>query len=52
MGQENSLEEEMATHFGLLAWRIPWTGYIVHGILAWRIPWTGYIVHAIAKSWI
>ena len=26
-GQEDPLEEEMATHFSDLAWRIPWTGY-------------------------
>ena len=25
MGQEYSLEEEMATHFSILAWRIPET---------------------------
>ena len=24
-GQENLLEKEMATHSGILAWRIPWT---------------------------
>ena len=24
LGQEDSLEEEMATHSSLLAWRIPW----------------------------
>ena len=24
-GQEDSLEEEMATHSSILAWRIPWT---------------------------
>ena len=23
--QENSLEKEMATHFSILAWEIPWT---------------------------
>ena len=23
-GQENPLEEDMATHSGILAWRIPW----------------------------
>ena len=22
---EDTLEEEMATHFSILAWRIPWT---------------------------
>ena len=25
LGQENPLEEEIATHFSILAWRIPWT---------------------------
>ena len=25
LGQEDSLEEGMATHFSILAWRIPWT---------------------------
>ena len=25
LGQEDPLEEEMATHFSILAWRMPWT---------------------------
>ena len=25
LSQEDSLEEEMATHSSILAWRIPWT---------------------------
>ena len=25
LGQEDSLEEGMATHFSILAWSIPWT---------------------------
>ena len=25
LSQEDALEEEMATHFSILAWRIPWT---------------------------
>ena len=25
VGQEDSLEKEMATHSSILAWRIPWT---------------------------
>ena len=25
LGQEDSLEEEMAIHSSILAWRIPWT---------------------------
>ena len=24
LGQEDRLEEEMATHFSILAWEIPW----------------------------
>ena len=26
LGQEDSLEKEMATHSSILAWEIPWTG--------------------------
>ena len=26
LGQEGSLEEEMATHSSVLTWEIPWTG--------------------------
>ena len=25
LGQEDSQEKKMATHFNILAWRIPWT---------------------------
>ena len=25
LGQENTLKEEMETHFSILAWRSPWT---------------------------
>ena len=25
LDQEDTLEEEMATHFSILAWEIPWT---------------------------
>ena len=25
LGQEDPLEEDMAAHSGILAWRIPWT---------------------------
>ena len=25
LGQEDPLEKEMATHFSILSWRIPWT---------------------------
>ena len=34
MDREDSLEEDMATHSSILAWRIPWTGTweaTVHG---------------------
>ena len=26
LGGEDPLEEEMATHFSILAWEVPWTG--------------------------
>ena len=26
LGQEDSLEKEMATHSSIVAWEIPWTG--------------------------
>ena len=36
VGQEDPLEEEMATHSSILAWKIPWTEapgrFIVHGV--------------------
>jgi len=36
LGQEDPLEKEMATHFSILAWKIPWTEEpgraTVHGI--------------------
>ena len=25
LGRDDSLEKEMATHYNILAWRIPWT---------------------------
>ena len=34
LGREGLLEEEMATHASILAWKIPWTeepGGLVHG---------------------
>ena len=34
LGQEDPLQEEMATHSSILAWRIPWTGS-----LAGYSPW-------------
>ena len=40
LDQEDSLEEEIATHSSLLAWRIPWTGEPD------RAP-----VYEVAKSW-
>ena len=29
LGREDPLEEEMAAHSGILAWRIPWTEKII-----------------------
>ena len=39
-GQEDSLEEEMATYSSILAWKIPWTEFS-----AWRVT-----VHRVARS--
>ena len=38
LSQEDPLEKEVATHTGILAWRIPWTG-------AWRAA-----VRGVARS--
>ena len=32
LGQEDPLEEDMATHSSILAWRILWTEAITHGV--------------------
>ena len=39
LGQEDSLEESMATHSSILAWRISWAEE------------AGRIVHSVARSW-
>ena len=39
LGQEDPLEEGMATHSGILAWRIPWTeepGGLLEVAKSWR----------------
>ena len=41
LGQQDPLEKEMATYFGILAWRISGTGEFGR--------W--HTVHGIAKSW-
>ena len=41
LGQDDSLEKEMATHSSILAWKIPWM----------EEPGRLYIVHGITKSW-
>ena len=33
LGQKGLLEEEMATHSRILAWRIPWTEVTVHEVI-------------------
>ena len=43
LGREDPLEEAVAPHSSVLAWRIPWTEEAVaphSSVLAWRIPWT------------
>ena len=34
-GSGSPMEKEMATHSGILAWRIPWTGYSPWGRKNW-----------------
>ena len=41
LGLEDPLEEEMATHSSILAWKIPWT----------EEPEGGASVPGVAKSW-
>ena len=35
LGQEDSLEKEMATHSSTLAWKIPWTAELGAGHCPW-----------------
>ena len=35
LGQEDPLEGEMATHFSILAWKIPWTEDPGEGYSPW-----------------
>ena len=41
LGQEDPLEQEMATHSSILAWRMPWT----------EEPGSLHTVHGVATSW-
>ena len=41
LGQEDTLEKEMATHSSALAWRIPWT----------EEPGGRATVHGVTQSW-
>ena len=43
---EDPLEEEMATHSSILAWKIPWTEESLAGYSPLQA-----IVHGVAKSW-
>ena len=46
LGQKDPLEEEMATHSSILAWRIPWTQElwwaIVYGVTKSRYEWVAF----------
>ena len=41
LGREDSLEEEMATHSSILAWKIPWTEEL-HGLLSMGLQRVGH----------
>ena len=49
LGCEDSLEEEMATHYSILAWNIPWTEEPggLQSIASQRVDW-----HNIWDSWL
>ena len=50
LGEEESLEEEMATYSSILAWKIPWTeepgGATVHGVAKSRTRLKQHSMHA------
>ena len=65
LGQEDPLAREMATHSGILAWKIPWMEepcrlYIVHGVVKSRtqlsdftftfLSWNLHLEAAFCKS--
>ena len=35
LGGEDALEEEMATHASILAWKVPWTEESLAGYSSW-----------------
>ena len=41
LGREDPLEEEMATHYSILAWRIPWTEE-PHGLQSMSLQRVGH----------
>ena len=53
LGQEDPLEQGMATHSSILAWRIPWTRgawrAAVHGVAKSRTWLKWFSMHAITK---
>jgi len=53
LGQEDPLEEEMATHSSILAWRIPWTEepgglHTAHGMAESQTPLSDYTTTALS----
>ena len=41
LGGEDSLEKEMATHSGTIAWKIPWTEELGAGYCPWGCKESG-----------
>jgi len=56
LGGEDPLEKEMATHFSILAWGIPWTEELdgLHGVAEWdtteRLSMHTYIIMLMLTS--
>ena len=40
LGQEDPLEKEMATHFSILTWTIPWADQLLSCVQLFVTPWT------------
>ena len=50
LGLEDPLEEEMAAHFSILAWEIPWTEEPAEGYSPWGHKESDTIEHPKGKN--
>ena len=50
LGWEDSLEKGKATHSSTLAWRIPWTPWLIHGVAKSPTRLSDFHFHSISLS--